>query len=62
VEPDLVELKISKSETDVGFDSLLFIISSNIAEDSTFFLFLEGENTEQLVSHGDYRKRATMSK
>jgi hypothetical protein len=61
VEPDLVELKISKSETDVGFDSL-FNISSNIAEDSTFFLILEGENTEQLVSHGDYRKLATMSK
>jgi hypothetical protein len=25
-------------------------------------LILEGENTEQLVSHGDYRKLATMSK
>jgi hypothetical protein len=47
VEPDLEELKISKSETEVGFDSLF--VSSNLAEDSTFFLFLEGENTEQLV-------------
>jgi hypothetical protein len=47
VEPDLVELKISKSETEVRFDSLF--VSSNLAEDSTFFLFLEGENTEQLV-------------
>jgi hypothetical protein len=48
VEPDLAErLKISKSETEVGFDSLF--VSSNLAEDSTFFLFLEGENTEQLV-------------
>jgi len=47
VEPDLVELKISKSETKVGFDSLF--VSSNLAEDTTFFLFLEGENTEHLL-------------